>query len=278
MEFIIDPKTEIGVSEMYVKDLENMKNYYSLLVGLEVIDKKDVEITLGMNNRPILKLVENKNLEIPSRKSAGLYHNAILFEDRGHLSYILKEIIINLPQSYSGSADHIVSEAFYFNDPERNGLELYIDRPKDTWKWIDGQIVMGSNYIDVEKFINESKKPANNNAKMGHIHLKVGNIDQARKFYVDLLGFEIVANMQTALFVSAGGYHHHIGLNVWESLGAEERKETLGLKSFEILIKDSGFKSLEERLTYKKVSFKKINNSIEIFDPWKNLVRIISRD
>src|SRR5690606_28037910 len=142
--------------------------------------------------------------------------------------------------SFTGSADHLVSLAFYFDDPEGNGVELYWDRPREEWRWQDGSVAMDTLPLDPNGFIAEHRvapgdlaatgavaatgaaaAPGSAAASIGHVHLKVGNIDVARAFYVDTLGFEVtVGSWPGALFASAGGYHHHLGMNAWQSRGA----------------------------------------------------------
>lgn len=168
---------EMGLVELNVLNLRIMKHYYSDLAGLQVISETDSNIVLGYNERPILHLILTPNLSHPLPDDAGLYHTAILYESRAGLSKALKNILLTAAFLYSGSADHKVSEAFYFSDPEGNGVELYFDKDPSTWEWKDGQVVMGSEYIDIKEYISSNEKEKGSPAmKTGHIHLKVGNI------------------------------------------------------------------------------------------------------
>jgi len=263
---------EMGVVELTVNDLEKQKHFYQNLVGLSVLNEASDSIVLGYENRPIVKLNEDKSLPFPATHSAGLYHSATVFETRSALAQALLRILTDSPQLYTGSADHLVSEAFYFNDPEGNGVELYFDKDPSTWTWNNGQIEMDSVYIDIKDYILEhGQTSASLDKKMGHVHLKVGSIAEAKRFYVEVLGFRITAEMPTALFVSDGQYHHHLGMNVWESHGSGQRQPTLGLGSFVMMLdKKSDLDNLESRLNKSGIDFKKSDHQIIVFDPWLN--------
>lgn len=263
---------EMGVVELLVNDMSRQRHFYQDLVGLAVLDESSNSAVLGYEDRPILKLVEDKNKPFPATRSAGLYHSATVFETRSALAHALLRILTDFPQLYTGSADHLVSEAFYFNDPEGNGVELYFDKDPTIWIWNNGQIEMDSVYIDVKEYILAHGQTSTTQAKkMGHVHLKVGSIAEAKRFYVEVLGFRITAEMPTALFVSDGQYHHHLGMNVWESNGAGQRQPTLGLSSFVMMLdKKSDLEKLEARLNKFGVDFKKNSDQIIVFDPWLN--------
>ena len=206
---------------------------------------------------------------------------AILFSDRSILAKTVFNVITKAEKTFSGLADHLVSEAFYFIDPEGNGVELYYDKPRSEWIWENGQVKMATLYLDPVSYIKTYSGivAESNNVKMGHIHLKVGSIEQARRFYVDIMGFEITAELMGALFVSAGGYHHHLGLNTWESSGASKREEKLGLKNFEIILKDRvDLDSLKTRLSDSSSGFSENNDSITFPDPWNNRITVKIRD
>src|SRR5690606_37036496 len=174
------------------------------------------------------------------------------FEERSALAAALYRAASSGVGAFTGSADHLVSLAFYFNDPEGNGVELYWDRPRDEWQWADGQVAMDSLPLDPNRFIAEYRgaedEPASQagaTATIGHVHLKVGDIPTARAFYVDTLGLEpTMSSWPSALFTAAGGYHHHVGMNIWESRGAGLREPSLGLDSFELVV--PGQEALEE--------------------------------
>lgn len=275
-KFIIDAKAEVGATTMYVANLDRMRDFYNKIIGLEIIEEKENKVVLGTNNRGVIILESKSDLEFPQMNDAGLYHNAILFDDKNILASVIKRILTEEPTLYQGTADHSVSQAFYFVDPERNGLELYIDRPRSEWKYVNGQVQMGSTYIDPQQFINSANTTDNPkvSSKMGHVHLKVGDIQKAKSYYVDVLGFEIIAEMPSALFVSAGGYHHHIGMNTWESYMASPRnKEVYGMKSVEFLISSiDELKKIENQLKNHNIEYTFQNDSLITSDPWNNQV------
>lgn len=262
----------IAPSQLYVRDLERMSIFYRDRIGLETLSSSKGTALLGHGQTGIIELVEKPTLTYAPPQSAGLFHNAILYTSQGSLSRTVGEIITASPQSYSGTGDHLVSEAFYFTDPEQNGVELYYDRPADTWQWENGQIVMDTLYIDpldyIQKHASESTKTSR---KLGHIHLRIGNIHQARTFYVGLLGFDVTADIGSALFVSIAGYHHHIGLNTWLSKDAGVRTPSLGLSDITITLgSDRSINNLATRLENAHYSFNYSHGQVRVSDPWGN--------
>ena len=172
-----------------------------------------------------------------------------------------------------------MSLAFYASDPEGNGLELYIDRPADEWVWKDGEVTMGSAALDPNAFIEEhlgaDAVATTTTATMGHVHLKVGNLETARAFYVDTLGFAVTANSDGALFMSAGGYHHHLAANTWNSAGAGERSASLGLGSFSVVLPtQADIDDAAQRLTNAGVAFERTDAGLTVADPWGNVVQL----
>jgi len=266
---------EIGPLALNVQDLELQTQFYRDAVGLQTLEQSDKEVLLGWEDRPVLRLLLSDLPAFP-RENAGLYHSAILFASRGELAQAVQRILQQRPDLFSGTADHIVSEAFYFSDPEGNGLELYFDKDPNGWVWNNGRVQMGSEYIDPQQYLttylDDEGEPSR---KMGHVHLQVGNISQAKSFYVDVLGMAVTAEMPTALFVSDGKYHHHLGMNVWESNGAGKRDETLGLRSFEMWVeKEEDLVWLRARLDAAGEEFTAEDGVVTMQDPWGNIVRI----
>lgn len=223
----IDPALSLGPVALTVADLARSLNYYTEAIGLTVLDQSPTAATLGVAGEPLLLLTEQPGAaEWPrgGRSYTGLYHFAILVPTRADLGRWLRhwlELGLPLP----GQGDHLVSEALYLEDPDGHGIEIYRDRPRDEWRHRDGHIQMATDPVDLHGVLAAADQeglpwsglPAG--TRIGHIHLQVGDIPTARTFYSDVLGFDVMAAMPTALFMSAGGYHHHIGLNTWESLG-----------------------------------------------------------
>lgn len=266
-------------SQLYVGDLKAMSHFYHNQVGLDVLESSPNRILLGHDQTGVIELVEKPKLQHEPPRSAGLFHNAILFSSQGALSRTVGNIITASPHLYSGTGDHLVSEAFYFNDPEGNGVELYYDRPKSEWKWIDGQIVMDTLYIDPISYVEQySSRVIDDSKKLGHVHLRIGDIEQARLFYVALLGFDVTADIGSALFISIAGYHHHIGLNTWLSQGAGKRTPSLGLSEVTITLSSNhDVNLLAIRLDAAHYPFLHRNGKVLVSDPWNNSLIFTAR-
>ncbi len=268
---------ELSTIQLYVSDIDLQREFYTEMVGLETINSADNSVLLGSNGKGVLELIEEPEYTLPSSRSAGLYHSALVFETREMLANAVDRILDSMPQIYQGSSDHGATEAFYFGDPEGNGLELYFDKPLEEVKFdASGKPIMGSVYINEELYIANHLNTVTNkeSIKVGHIHFKVGNIEEARKFYVDLLQFDIMSMNPQTLFVSKDNYHHHIGMNIWESANAGRRVPLqLGLKSFAINYIDSElYNSIISVLDEKGVSYIKTSeNTYELEDPWRNV-------
>ncbi|TJY72656.1 VOC family protein [Arthrobacter sp. CAU 1506] len=265
----------MGAVELRVKDLPTVRRFYEEGVGLEPLDETGDSVSLGIGGEEIIRLVAAEG-DYTNPADAGLYHSAVLYSDGPALATTLVRLIQMAPNLYQGSADHAVSHAFYFADPEGNGVELYIDTPADTWKWQDGQVQMGSAPLDPNDFIaRHLGQTSDGTAAMGHVHLKVGDLERAREFYVDALGFAVTSEINGALFMSAGGYHHHLAANVWSSAGADDRPETLGLGSFAVqLTGPAELDAVAGRLDAAGIDYQRAEGSIAVADPWGNQVHL----
>lgn len=263
---------EMGPTSLLVGDLSVQQDFYTTLIGLQVLAAEPGVVTLGWSNRPVLRLHESTRLPKFDTSDAGLYHNAIVFSSRSELSLAAERILQRRPNLYSGTADHLVSEAFYFTDPEGNGLELYFDKDPAGWIWRNGRVQMDSLYIDPQQYIAQySAMSGEPQRKMGHVHLQVGSIVEAKQFYVDVLGLAITSESNSALFLSDGSYHHHIGMNIWQSAGAGPRPESLGLRSFELWVATTeDMNKLRQRLIEASAVFFEENEKIIVHDPWNN--------
>jgi catechol 2,3-dioxygenase len=213
--------------------------------------------------------------------SAGLFHTAILFETQAALAAALYSVARHAPGTFTGSADHLVSQAFYFTDPEGNGIELYWDRSRAEWSWTHGQIEMATLFLDPNAFLGEhltdevvAGSTATDAAAIGHVHLSVGDVATARAFYVDALGFDTTAALGSqALFVSAGGYHHHMAMNVWNSRGAGPRMPALGLGRVDLALPDAdALGALQERLRHHGFAVRDDGRTLAFDDPWNNAI------
>ena len=292
---LLPDATEMGVVTLAVADLDRMLAFYRNAMGLQVLAQDRGTAVLGRSGRPVLILDQDGTLSHAPATAAGLYHTAFLFDTAAELASVVYSVARAYPAQFQGSSDHIVSEAFYFGDPEGNGVELYVDRSRDTWKVADGgEITMGTLALDPNAYLRRhlteagATAVADTPAKVGHVHLKVGDIPTARGFYADTLGFSVTATLgNQALFVSAGGYHHHLGLNTWESRGAGERSPALGLGEVTIALPSAGpaigagadagsdaLGALSERLAARGIAREFDGRELTVYDPWRNRVRI----
>ncbi|NTV39850.1 MAG: VOC family protein, partial [Demequinaceae bacterium] len=250
----------MGAVELLVRDLDTTLAYYRDVLALDHITSVGTTHVLGRRGVPTVTLTHSPDLPTFNRGGAGLFHTAVVFATRAALAAAVARAAQSGIGRFTGSADHLVSEAFYFDDPEGNGVELYFDRPRDAWaRNAEGKPLMDSLRLDPSVYLTtniaeaELTRPVGI-ASVGHVHLQVGDIPTARRFYVDTLGFEEVFDMGTALFVAAGGYHHHVGLNVWNSRGAGPRAASLGLGTMDIVLPDAdGYGALRDRLAFRGV-------------------------
>jgi catechol 2,3-dioxygenase len=275
----------MGTVMLKVGDMKVMTDYYQRALGLEVVAEQDGGLYLGRLRKPLVHLAPAPGLNLPGRGEAGLFHTALLFENQADLAATIATAAQFEPRSFTGSADHLVSEAFYFTDPEGNGIELYWDRPRSNWSWNGTDVVMDSLALPPQRYLEQHlteeslERQRGSVAGVGHVHLQVGDVQTARDFYVRTLGFEKTAGWHgQALFVSAGRYHHHMAMNVWNSRGAGPRKDTLGLG--EVLIQvpsgdDVG--ALADRLKVAGVAAHHTGAELRFEDPWRNRIRVAVR-
>lgn len=278
--------TGMGAVTLRVADLDGMIRYYRDGVTLELLSHDGPVAVLGRGATPIVMLQHAPELKHASPRDAGLFHTAILFDAREALATAIASVATRYPGTFTGSADHLVSEAFYFTDPEGNGVELYFDRDRSTWSWVHGTVEMATIYLDPNGYLRDHLGETGTaavasgdrlgDAVVGHVHLSVGDVASAREFYVDRLGFETTAEMgDQALFVSAGGYHHHMAMNTWNSRGAGRRGLALGLGKVEIVVPTSDdLGELGERMAHYRVGTRDDGRTLAFDDPWANLVEV----
>ena len=289
----------VGSPVLRVRNIDSVLKFYERSLGLHVIkihqnhDQADgsngnLVYELGFNQdflsyESILKLHHDPNAKNTSPHSAGLYHFAIFVPDRRNLAstYIaLRDSGVN----YDGFADHLVSESLYLRDPENNGIEIYLDRQHNEWLHdSEGQIKMDTLPLDLDSLVSELKeeerknsRPFPSGARIGHMHLKVTNLERSEKFYREKIGLEITLDWSSmgAAFLSAGGYHHHIGINTWHSLnGGLHSSDETGLENFMVTIPDKSFLNTIDSMTNHNVGWNQQKkqevpkNQFVIFDP-----------
>ena len=221
----IAPETTVGAVHLTVSDLARSLDYYRSAVGLRVLDEAAGQASLGTDGRELLALVEERSAE-PSTAYTGLYHFALVVPERADLAAWLAHAARDrVPMG--GLSDHFVSEALYLSDPDGHGIEIYCDRPREIWAGKVGT-TLTTMPLDVDDLLGVLDDPATEpfdglpaGTAMGHVHLKVSSIPETIEFYRDVLGLDLTAQLgDQAAFLSAGGYHHHVGANTWESAGA----------------------------------------------------------
>lgn len=275
----LHPGTNIGMVTLRVSDLERSRRFYEGILAFQAIEERPGAVILGAQDKqPLFELLEVPGAAPQPGRATGLYHIAILFPSRADLGRELSRLVKVGWQI--GQGDHLVSEALYISDPDGNGLEIYRDRPRNTWRWENGQLVMASDPVDIESMLEEGERDAQAwdvlpaGTRVGHVHLQVGDIPQAEHFYRDILGFDVMARMPSALFVSAGKYHHHIAVNTWHSLGAAPTPATsVGLQNYEVAIPTpEGLLEVKERLLAHGIPFEEEAERIQVNDPWNNRI------
>jgi len=225
--------TPVSVAQVGIKarDAKALADYYSAIVGLEQLSADGETIVLGAKNRPLLIIEGDKAARPDDPRSAGLFHTAFLLPTRADLGrWINFAAERQIP--IDGASDHLVSEALYLTDPEGNGIEIYADRMPTEWRWNGSQIAMATQRLDIAGVRGSVPagdpgwKGAPENSIVGHVHLRVGDPVAAEEWWNKTLGFDTVAKYGAqAVFLSSGGYHHHIGANAWQSAGAGMREK-----------------------------------------------------
>lgn len=234
--------TRLGAVRLAVRDLDGAVGFYTRAIGLEPLPSDGPVTRLGSEGRAIVELEAAPNARPAPRAASGLFHLAVLVPDRATLASAVRRVS-ETGGRFTGASDHLVSEALYLNDPEGNGIEIYRDRPRAEWPRTDGVLQMDTLALDIDAVMAELPTgPADphvpEGTTLGHVHLKVDSLDAARRFYVGVIGLDVmVESYPGALFVAADGYHHHLGLNTWMSRMPAE-PGALGLRHYEIVVPD----------------------------------------
>jgi catechol 2,3-dioxygenase len=246
----------IGQVSLTVRDLDRSLPFYRDVLGFtEARREGQVSFLAPPGGRVLIELHERKDAIARPRRSAGLFHFAILVPSRAALGRSLRRLA-GQRWPISGAADHLVSEALYLADPDGLGIEIYRDLPRDSWRFNDGELAMATDPLDLDAIHDEpgAETPWNGleaGTVMGHVHLHVPHLDTAEAFYCGQIGFEpMVRRYPGALFVAAGGYHHHLGLNTWVGVGAPPPPENaVGLRSFTIESKTVQPQNVDDQAT-----------------------------
>ena len=264
----------VGQSHLVVTDLPLVSRFYQEMLGLKVIEKTASGEVLGVGGVPLLTLTTAKDARMAPRNAAGLFHTAFLMPDRTELARWLRHAAHN-NVALDGASDHLVSEAIYLSDPEGNGIEIYADRPHEQWKFHqDGMVEMATLRLDLQALYNSAPEDRWDGmavgTAIGHLHLQVGDIPQADAFYRDVLGLKLMARYPGASFFASGGYHHHLGANIWNSRGAAARADNMtGLSDYKIRFNDT--ETLDKavsKLDELELKSEKRDGGVFVKDPW----------
>jgi catechol 2,3-dioxygenase len=281
----IDPATSMGTVRLTVSDLSRSQDFYERAIGLQAREQDDGTLALGIDGeRPLVELLGAASAPRLNRRATGLYHLAILLPSRRDLAFALARLA-EARWPLDGASDHLVSEALYLSDPDGNGIEIYRDRPRQEWRFNDGSLQMATLPLDLRSVLEElgdvGDRPARMPAgtRIGHVHLQVSELEATERFYSEILGFDVIVRAYPgALFVSAGGYHHHLGLNTWQSAGSGPPPAgSVGLRSYEVLLPD--LDELERALARVRgagIPVQETSEGAQLRDPSGNALRLLA--
>ena len=281
MTFHQKPTTFVGHVNIKVEDLERSLSFYEDIIGFSILEKTDKSAKLTTDGKTSILSIEQPDQVIPKQaRTTGLYHFAILLPEKKDLANFIAHLVKHNIQI--GASDHLVSEAIYIQDPDGNGIEIYIDRHPSDWQWNGEEVVMASEPLNFDQLLTyvEQDKPWERlpeNTVMGHIHLHVADLVNTEKFYIEGLGFDVVSRFgQQALFISSGKYHHHIGLNTWNGIGAPQpAKNSVGLNYYTLVLPDEdAVQATIYRLENIGAKVTKEDGEIVTYDPSMNRIKL----
>lgn len=274
-------ETHVGTVRLKVSNIDRSLDFYEGLLGMHILARDAESVQLGATGRdePLLELVSGAEPRTSSRGRLGLFHFAVLLPDRPSLGRLLGHLLRANVQP--GAADHLVSEALYLQDPDDLGIELYRDRPREEWKTRGDEIAMATDPLDSHGLLADGNgaawtgMPAG--TTIGHVHLHVANIAAARSFYHDALGFDVVVSSYPgALFMSAGGYHHHLGVNTWAGpLAVPPTAQEPRLLSWDLVLPTTAdTAAAAQSLTSAGYTVVPDEGDSITHDPWKTALRL----
>lgn len=256
-QFRIAGATRIGYVHLRVSDLERSLTFYLDVLGFRLVSGGAHTATLSANGRGPGLIVLTARKDAPGRppRTTGLYHLAIRVPNRRTLAMVIRRLQ-EMQWPVQGYADHDVSEAVYLSDPDGIGIEVYADRPRDEWPLRGGQVEMVTEPLALDRLMHELETWPGDwdgidpGTDIGHVHLRVSDLDVTRDFYHGVLGLDVMQRIEGAIFLSAGGYHHHIAGNTWASEGAPRPPaDAIGLISFGVFVPDTAsLRELAKRL------------------------------
>ncbi|ALN72409.1 hypothetical protein M673_06760 [Aureimonas sp. AU20] len=268
----------IGRVALTVRDLGAMSAFYSQAVGLELMEGGADVARLGAGGTVFLELRRDPAARQRSAREAGLFHTAFLLPTRADLGAWLGHAGARGVR-LQGAADHLVSEAIYLSDPEGNGIEIYADRAPETWRWNGGELEMASDPLDADGLLRAGEVRGwtgfPEGGTVGHVHLQVGALEPADRFYGGLLGFDVTCRYPGASFFGSGGYHHQLAANVWNSRGAGARLQpSTGLTELELLTRPDALDAIRARLPTEAARSDE-GGRLTLADPWGTAVSLL---
>lgn len=284
LPFALTTPVHVDQAALKVRDMDAMIAYYGSVLGLSKISSDNGSVILGAGAKPLLTLIHAPSASYESQSAAGLFHIAYLMPTRKDLARWLVHAVTNRVP-LTGVADHSVSEAIYLNDPEGNGIKVYSDRPRDAWTWNGGIVTMGTEQLDIDNLValtdtnRDDYTLAPQGLRIGHMHLRVGDVAKGRTFYENAVGLQSTRTERAdAAFLSSGHYHHHLAINSWNSRGAGNRDAAqTGLDWFSLTVSDKDvFEAQEKRLRDSGYGISSITDGVEAIDPWGTKLRLVS--
>ncbi|MBC1436055.1 VOC family protein [Listeria rocourtiae] len=272
---------EIGKVVLRTRNKQTLAAFYQEIIGLKVITNEANQITLGIDGRVLVEMIEIKHGNTPKQAKTGLYHTAFLLPNRAELGSFLHHLLeSNYP--IDGAGDHIYSEALYFRDSDGNGIEVYADRPMSEWQRDEfGNLPMATNEVDGDGILMAGAElewsGAPYDTKIGHIHLQVRDLEATRKFYQIALGLNLTTEIPSALFFAAGDYHHHIGTNIWAGQDLPNLGELETGLAFYTIQTEEEVNVIAERFAKNGITFQEASDySILVEDPSGIVIKMIS--
>ena len=281
----IDPRARIGAVHLTISDVGRSVRFYESHLGFTLHHRDERTARLGAGGPDLLVLSACESAP-RVRGTTGLYHFAVLVPSRFELARSLRRLV-ETDTVMQGFADHGVSEAMYLGDPDGNGIEIYRDRPRQEWPFVAGRLQMGAEPLNVDGLLSELDGRESSGAGLaaattiGRVHLHVSRLADAEAFYVGTLGFDLVQRYgPSALFVSAGGYHHHVGLNTWAGVGAPPPPPgAIGLRDFVVeLPGQSALDEVAARIRTAGLDLETVEHGLLVRDPARNAIVLSTED
>jgi catechol 2,3-dioxygenase len=280
---VLPASLRVGAVELTVTDLDRSVDFYESAIGLRLHRREDGRAALGAGGEDLLVLVEDASARRAGRH-AGLYHFALLHPSRLELARAAQRLAATRTR-ISGASDHGISEAIYLPDPDDNGIELAADRGRERWADLSDPTALGGpeplDLAGLMKLVEDAEPVADvsPDTVVGHVHLHVGDIDRGLAFYRDVIGFDLMTLLDSAAFVAAGGYHHHLGFNIWRGRGVPAVPPgAVGLRHWTIVLPAADATALRERVIAAGAPYEERPEGLLVRDPWDIALLVVAED